>query len=167
MPTNSDQIRGGLRGFRAWLLVVVSLGAIVGSMVFVSERARREADTARQVQVIVAQLDTAAQKFKLLSVEGVNKVLAGNETSRAVASRLYGRGKQVWDDMDRSISRLSSLAPGDKAGVVRAQVTDLKAAALRARLNVLAAPSTRGAHEVRSSPTATFCSRLHEARGRH
>ena len=76
MPTNSDQIRGGLRGFRAWLLVVVSLGGIVGSMVFVSERARREADTARQVQVIVAQLDTAAQKFKLLSVEGVNKELA-------------------------------------------------------------------------------------------
>ena len=144
MPTNSDQIRGGLRGFRAWLLVVVSLGAIVGSMVFVSERARREADTARQVQVIVAQLDTAAQKFKLLSVEGVNKVLAGNETSREVASSLYGRGKKVWDDMDRSISRLSSLAPGDKAGVVRAQVTDLKAAALRARLNVLAAPSDQG-----------------------
>ncbi len=144
MPTNSDQIRGGLRGFRAWLLVVVSLGAIVGSMVFVSERARREADTARQVQVIVAQLDTAAQKFKLLSVEGVNKVLAGNETSREVASSLYGRGKKVWDDMDRSISRLSSLAPGDKAGVVRTQVTDLKAAALRARLDVLAAPSDKG-----------------------
>jgi len=152
MPTNSDQIRGGLRGFRAWFLVAVSLSIIVGAMVFVSERARRDADNARRVQTSVEHLKGEGTKFRLLSDEAAMSVLVGAKTPKNAAVDAYGEGFAIWQAMSNDVAVIRRLAPGALAERVGDDITRFKAAAVRQRSKITSRTGAAGSkpHEVAS-----------------
>ena len=130
MPRKRDAIRAGKVGLGTWLLVAVLLTLIVGSMVLVSERARRDADIARDAQVKVERLRTASQQFRLLSVDGVNAVLAKQKSSKEVAREAFPRGTELFDEMNSLVREVGSLAPGPEADAVSRRMNGLYLAAL-------------------------------------
>lgn len=130
MPRKRDAIRAGKVGLGTWLLVAVLLTLIVGSMVLVSERARRDADIARDAQVKVERLRTASQQFRLLSVDGVNAVLAKQKSSKEVAREAFPRGTELFDEMNSLVREVRSLAPGPEADAVSRRMNGLYLAAL-------------------------------------
>ena len=105
-------------------------------MVYVSERARRDADAARQVQVLVADLRVAGKSFRLLSAEAANSVLVGSATPRGAVDASFDRGNEIWKQMSRDMAGIRRLAPGELADKVEKQVNDFKAAALSQQLKI-------------------------------
>jgi len=98
------------------------LAAVVVSMVFVSERARQQADNARNAQALVEHLRAVSQQFQLLSVSAINEVLAGRMSSRQAANSAFPEGARLWAQMNQVTKELTETAPGLYTDRVRRRV---------------------------------------------